>query len=591
MIKQQYYLARLIAPLFLLQALILQAQMPTVSSSTASTPKPSCNSMGQTKVEQRLKQYSELDKKCKVLYADPSKDLGELVKQTSKDTVIFLSSKTAPGATLSPATPASSIAPSATLSPATQAAKTPVEYFVDSEIVLKDGQSIIGAADDGFEIVIRDRSTFNHKHLLTVGDPESFKPLETKDSYIRHLTFWPSLNNPRLPIDSIISAECFNRKLIIEDNVFRTPAKAAFKLECKEFSDAPDPTHPPGPHLKFAKNRIYGGKYTSVTDRIYSHVIQEQGIFINLPSVVNQSGRLSVIGNTFEDDIAEAAEFRLAPGSKINVFNNIINISNVGPITRSTTQKGGFVLVGPTHDLAKLPVFFLAGNQIKVTRTAITVRGQLGLTLVCNHLQAVNPWRQPLKQFSIKAMPAPLGQVSGVCSSLVGPTSVMPISGTNSTFVMSTPTPDSTAVMSTSGPDSIAVMSASSPNATLAMSTPIPDSNAVMSTPTPNSTLVMSTPAVNSTVAIPTPTTHGSIRFANIWTPINDSSSTPCTGLVNFEGQFFFRKEICQLFTLASASVANTTSGSLLVPTTAAGTTAEITGLGVLATLAIWLNL
>ncbi|WP_422475444.1 hypothetical protein [Endozoicomonas sp. ALB032] len=588
MIKQQYYLARLIAPLFLLQALILQAQMPTVSPTTSSLS--TCDTLtGQTSgVEKRLNLYRKLvnGEECIVLDHDPSKDLGDLIKQIPKDTFIFLSSKTAPSATLSPATPASSIAPSATLSPATQAAETSVEYFVDSEIVLKDGQSIIGAADDGFEIVIRDRSTFNHKHLLKVGYPKSFKPDETKDSHIRHLTFWPSLNNPRLPLDSIISAECFNRKLIIEDNLFRTPAKAAFKLECKEFSDASDPTHPPGPHLQFANNKIYGGKYTSIMDRIYSHVIQEQGIFINLPSVINQSGRLSVIGNRFEDDIAEAAEFRLAPGSKINVFNNIINISNVGPITRSTTQKGGFVLVGPTYDLAKLPVFFLAGNQIKVTRTAITVRGQLGLTLVCNHLRAVNPWRQPLKQFSIKAMPAPLGQVSGVCSSLVGPTSVMPISGTNSTFVMSTPTPDLTAVMSTS-----AVMSASSPNATLAMSTPIPDSNAVMSTPTPNSTLVMSTPAVNSTIAIPTPTTHGSTRFANTWTPINDSSSTPCTGLVNFEGQFFFRKEICQLFTLASASVANTTSGSLLVPTTAAGTTAEITGLSVLATLAIWLNL
>ncbi|WOG30078.1 hypothetical protein [Endozoicomonas sp. 8E] len=589
MIKQQHCLARLIAPLFLLQALILQAQTPTISSSTSSLPTSSCNTLtGQTTgVEQRLRQYRELinGRQCVVLNANPSTDLGELVKQIPENTVIFLSSNTAPGATLSPATPASSITPGATLSPTTPASyKTSVEYLVDSEIVLKNGQDIIGAADDGFEIVIRDRSDFIHRHLLRVGYPGSFKPEETKDSHIRHLTFSPSLNNARLPIDSIIFAECYNRKLIVEDNVFRTPVKAALALDCKEFSDASDPTRHLGPGLLFTNNKIYGGKYTSIMNKMYSYFIQEQGIFINISSVINQSDRLSVIGNLFEDDIAEAAEFRLAPGSKINVFNNIVNINNFGPTTRSSARKGGFILVGPTYSLSKRPVFFLAGNQIKVTRTAITVSGQLGLTLACNHLQAVNPWRQPLKQFSIKAMPAPLRKVSGVCSSFVGPTTVMPTAGPNSNFVMSTFTPDSMAVMSTSGPDSTVVMSASTPNATLAMSTP-----------TPNSTVVMSTPAVNSTVAIPTPTTHGSIRFANIWTPIKDSSSTACAGLVNFEGQFFFYSEICQPFTLASAfasaSVANTTSGSLLVPTTAAGSTAEISGLGVLATLAIWLNL
>ncbi|WOG30077.1 hypothetical protein [Endozoicomonas sp. 8E] len=428
---------------------------------------------------------------------------------------------------------------------------------------MKNGQDIIGAADDGFDIVIEDRSYFKYRHILRVGYPESFKPEETKDSHIRHLAFSPWKRSIHHPIESIVFAECFNRKLIIEDNLFVSPAKAAFALDCKKFSDASDSTRNPGPNLLFANNKIYGGKYSWIMDNTYYYVTQEQGILINLPSIINQSDRLSVIGNTFEDHIAQAAEFRLGPGSKINVFNNIVNISNAGLTIRSSARKGGFVLVGPTHSPSKLPVFFLAGNRIKVTRTAINVRGQIGLTLACNRLQAFNPWWQPLKQSSIRAMPAPLGEVSGVCASLVGPTTVMP----------------------TSGPDSTVVISASTPNATLAMSTL-----------TPNSTVVMSTPAVNSTVAIPTPTTHGSIRFANTWTPINNSSSTACAGLANFEGQFFFYSEICQPFTLrsgsgsASASVANTTSSSLLTPTKAAGTTAEINGLGVLASLVIGLK-
>ncbi|WP_422412897.1 MULTISPECIES: hypothetical protein [unclassified Endozoicomonas] len=530
------YLTRLIAPLFLLQALILQAHVPIVSSYISCLQISPCNTlMGQTSgVEQRLKQYRELvnGKQCVVLSVDPSEDLGRLVKKIPENTVILLSSATAPGATLSP-------------SPFPVTDKTPAVYFVDTEIVLKNGQDIIGAADDGFEIVIRDRSYFEYKHILRVGYPESFKPEETKDSHIRHLAFSPWQKSFHHPIDSIVFAECFNRKLIVEDNLFMSPARAAFALDCKKSFDASDSTRNPGPNLLFVNNKISGGKYSWIPDYTFYYVTQEQGIFINLPSIINQSDRLSVIGNTFEYYIAQAAEFRLAPGSKINVFNNIVNIFNAGLTIRSSARKGGFVLVGPAHSPSKLPVFFLAGNQIKVTQTAINVRGHIRLTLACNQLQAFNPWWQPLKQSSIRAMPAPLEKVSGVCGSLVGPTTVM-------------------------------------------------------STPTANSTVAMSTPAVNSTVAIPTPTTHGSIRFANTWTPINNSSSTACAGLVNSKSQFFFYSEICQPFTLryasasasaSSVSVADTTSSSLLAPTKAAGTTAKITGLGVLASLAIWLNL
>lgn len=550
MIKLQHFLAGFIAPVFLLHALIVEAQTPTTIS-TASLPTSLCDSLkGQAEgVQKRLSQYRELVKgrQCVILSADPAEDLAELVKQTPENTVILLSSGTSAGVTPSSSmAPAPSPAASSVVMPSSSVipkpVKTPVEYFVDSVIVLKNGQDIIGAADEGFEIVIRDRPDFQHKHILSVGSTDQFKRDETKNSHIRHVTFRTTRNNKRVPIDSIVFAECFNRKLVIEDNVFYLPVKAAVTLDCKEFTVASDKDRAKGPCMEFANNRVIGERYNSIDDKIFPYFIPNQGIFINLPAIVNQSERISIIGNTFEGNMAEAAEFKIGAGSSINVFKNTINISNAGNTTRDSVRKGGFVLAGPTESIGVPPAFFLAGNQIKVTRTAITVRGQLGLTFACNHLQAVNPWWQPQKQFVLKSLPVPLGKAAEVCSGGVSSTAVMPTHTSNPTVVMSTFSPNPTHVMSTL---------------------------------TPNSTVVMSIPDASS-------------RFANTWTAINSSLANACSGLVNFEGQFFFESEVCQTIYLPLAPV-NSTTGIPATPST--GSASVATPLAVMAGLFILLNL
>ncbi|WP_252179671.1 hypothetical protein [Endozoicomonas sp. 4G] len=423
----------------------------------------------------------------------------------------------------------------------TSSDKTPVEYFVDSEIVLKDGQDLIGAADDGFEIVIRDRADFKHKHILRIGSTENFKTSEKKDSHIKHITFSPTRNNKRVPIDSIVFAGCNNRKLIVEENVFHLPVKAAVSINCEEFSDASDPTRPKGPGLLFANNRIIGKQYNSINDKLFPYIIPDHGIFINLPSIVNQSKRLSVAGNTFEGNIAEAAEFRLGAGIRMEVFKNIIDISNTGNTTRDSVRKGGFVLAGPTDSIVTRPVFFLAGNQIKVTRTAITVRGQIGLTLACNHLQAFNPWWQPQKQFSLKAVPVRQQAMTTI-----------------------------NALKLCQEPFSSSVVT-STPGSTLV-------------SPTPASTLVAQTP--NSTLDTPTWTPSASSLTANTWTPVKHSTATACTGLVNLEGQLFFTTEVCQPVSLSDAD--NSTTA---LPTSSVDRVSVTTALGVITTLMIWLTL
>lgn len=73
--------------------------------------------------------------------------------------------------------------------------RTAVEYFT-YKIVLKDGQDIIGAADDGFEIVVMSRG-HGSEHMVEVGTSENFRFGETRDSHIKHLTFRP-LDTPRV---------------------------------------------------------------------------------------------------------------------------------------------------------------------------------------------------------------------------------------------------------------------------------------------------------------------------------------------------------------------------------------------------------
>lgn len=358
MAKLQRYLARLIVPLFLFQALSIPAQTTSQSSTvtpSAITPtsttscddllRPAILALQTTGVQQRLNQYRKLVKgrQCVILSANPSKDLSELIKQIPGNTFIVFSSNTAPAVTSSPT--ATSVT-----------GKTPVEYFADHEIRLKNGQDIIGAADDGFEIVIRDRPIFEGRHLIRVGTANKFQPAYTGDSNIKHITFRPTRNNKRLPIDSIIFAECYNRKLIVEENVFYPPVRAAVIIDCKNL-DASVNERLQGPKLQFADNRIIGERYDSIFDKLFPYIIPDQGLFINLPAIVKQSEKIAVFGNIFEGNIAEAAEFRLGPGTRMGIFKNTINISNVGNTTRYSVRKGGSFL----QDLQitrKSPCFF-----------------------------------------------------------------------------------------------------------------------------------------------------------------------------------------------------------------------------------------
>ncbi|WP_257276370.1 hypothetical protein [Endozoicomonas sp. SESOKO4] len=472
MINLKHYLTRLIIPLFLSQALSLQArttaQSPiaiaiATSHSTTAPPTVSCNSLaGHTRgVQQRLLQYSHLvpGRQCFVLSANPTEDLDQLINRLPENTVILLSSKTDPAVTT----------PSPAISPAPD--KTPVEYFIGSEIRLKDGQVIIGAADDGFDIVIRDRPGFTDKHLIKVGTTDNFQFGETRDSHIRHITFRPTRENKYLSIDSIVFSECYNRKLILEENVFHLPVKAALDFDCKQSLDASSDATRPGPGLLFANNTLIGTSFKSLTKTL----VPEKGISINLPAIRHQEKRLVVADNTFRGKMAEAGVFRLGPESRMEIFKNTVDITNYGRIGRPAVRKGGFDLIGHTDINAKPPLFNLAGNQIRVTATAVTVNGQLELVLVCNHLQGFNSWWQPQPQFLLKSIPATFEEIMEKCQNVPG-----------------------------------------------------------------------------SNVIVPTPST--SSQLANTWTGTKYSSDTACTGLVNFEGLFFFEKDHCQTVTPQSTS-------------------------------------
>ncbi|WP_252178080.1 hypothetical protein [Endozoicomonas sp. 4G] len=392
-----------------------------------STPRPTvlCDfltgqSMG---VQKKLDQYKDLfsGRQCVVLSADPAQDLSALIKRTPPNAVVLLSSETVSGPS---ATSSGSSATSSVPSTTSVTGKTPVEYFTDHEISLKDGQAIIGAADDDSEIVIRDRPGFKHHHLIRVGAKDDFQLSDTRDSHIKHITFRPARNDGHHPIDSIVFAECYNRKLMVEDNLFHGPARAAVTLNCAKFLDASAANWIQGPNLRFANNRIIGEKYDSMVDQRVPHDILNQGLFIHLPAIVKQSGQLSVISNTFEGNMDHAGVLRLATGSYIRVRENLIDISNVGSASGDSIDKGGFVLSGPVKDTVVPAVFYLAGNQIRATQTAIAVKGELALALVCNHLQGTRAWHQPQQQFSMKALSKMPKDVSNVCRNLVSSTAL-----------------------------------------------------------------------------------------------------------------------------------------------------------------------
>lgn len=553
MIKPLHHLTRLIVPVFLFQALNLQAQ--TTRPPTTSPPQPvSCNSLtGQTAgVERQLKQYRDLvrGRQCVVFSADPTENLNKLIERIPENTVILLSSHT----TIPPKAPGSG--------------NTPINYFISSAIVLQDGQDIIGAPDDGFDIIITNRKDRVIHTMVKVGSDKSFQFSETRDSHIKHITFLPTGPKYKSSVNVTISAECFSRRLIVEDNVFYVPFVSAVYLNCV----APLYTNSvnAGPGLRFANNTLGGVIIPSWA----GSSIPEKGIYINLPFINNLSQRLAVIGNTFLGKIAAAGEFILGPGSRLDVFRNKVNISNIGITFRNLVAagqslRGGFALSGPAYS-GRPPLFNLAGNQIQVTATAIIVSARLELALACNHLQAVSPWQQLRPQFRLIA--GDPSSLTDECNRLMSSSVVIP-------------TPDATAIM-----------------------------------PTLNSTAVM--PSPNATVVMSTPNPYPISRIVNTWTAMNGSTATACSGLFNVERQFLFDSEVCHAVAAPSNfMITNTPPGisttydtvttyndvaansnvktydnvatynrSLITPTSSAGASAVTTGLGVITTLATLLS-
>ncbi|WP_448218083.1 hypothetical protein [Endozoicomonas sp. 2B-B] len=450
MISQQRFLTRFIAPVFLLQTLIQQLEASTQSSTTPSSqslPTVSCDSLldprthskHSTVVQQRLRMDSELVNKrqCIILSTNPAENLNELIERIPENTVILLSSEV-----VMPTTPSPSVSSLHTTTPAPVV--TPGEYFVNSAIRLKNGQDIIGAAENGFEIMIKDRPGYEDKYVVRIGTTDNFQADETKNSNIKHVNFQPDRENNHPSIDSIVFAECYNRKLILEGNIFHLPIRAAVVLDCRKSLDASANGEIRGPGLQFSVNLITGEKYNTINNHYFPHLIPDHGIFINLPEIRNQSEQLVVKSNSFTGNMAEAGEFRIAPGSSMDIISNEVNISNAGFTRRDPARKGGFVLTGDIEGSeiieAGLPRFYMIENHISVTWTAITIWGGLELNLICNHLQAVNPWWQPLKPFSLKAVHKSLEDLSEqkLAEHKVRELCERPLS---SSILMSTPTP------------------------------------------------------------------------------------------------------------------------------------------------------
>ncbi|WP_257282008.1 MULTISPECIES: hypothetical protein [unclassified Endozoicomonas] len=414
MLKLQRYLARLIAPVFLLQALSTEAQtfQPSTTSPTASTPYPtvSCESLSEQTmgVRQRLDEYSRLvrGRQCIVLNADPTVDTARLISQIPENTVILLSSSTPQG-----------VPPSPSVNPVT--GKTPVSYFIDSEIILKAGQDIIGAADKGFEIVTTLSTGFKEQFMIRHGNRSDFHFGETRDNHIKHITFQPSEPDGHRPIKSIILAYCYNHRLIVANNLFYLPDWYGVELDCRKSLDASADDERTGPGLQFADNMIIGETFSAGPHNITSLY----GINIILPAIYNQSQKIAIVDNRFQGRMADVGKISLGAGTSIDIFRNTIDIDNSGgthlDLRGQQTQKGGFILTGITDTGAKPPRFNLAGNQIRVTDTAISIEALIALALACNFLQAVNPWQHAQLKNVTALNPLPL---AGECEKCVSPT-------------------------------------------------------------------------------------------------------------------------------------------------------------------------
>ncbi|WP_252178651.1 hypothetical protein [Endozoicomonas sp. 4G] len=381
---------------------------------------------------------------------------------------------------------------------------------------MKNGQDIIGAADEGFEIVIRTNPGYSDTYMVRIGTTGSFQFDKTGGNHIRHVTFQPVGHNNRTTVETIVFAKCYNRELIIENNLFNIPIYgAALILDCKESLDASvNVRRRPGPGLRFAKNTIIGKAI-----RTWCCVfLPKAGIIVNLHTIVNQSQRIAVIENSFQGEMADAGDFTLGFGSSMDIFRNKVDINNNIGKTRAEEASGrdvpkeGFSLIGHTSGSEEPPLFNLAGNRIRSKNIAIGVEKRIKLALACNHLQAANPWRQPQRQYSLEAVdPLPL---AGECERTVG-----------------------------------------------------------------------------STSAMVTPTSPTLCQIVNTWTSITGSMINPLSGLDNLDGQLFFDESVCPSVTTPFVAPDGTSSeaGEASTVSTASSTTAVMTGLGVITTLAILL--
>ena len=426
-----------LAPVFLFQILPIQAETnaqntteetssPT-STMTSLFPTPTstpplpdvetiaCNDINMdeqtTGVKQRLTESSELisGRQCLILKADPSEDLSSLIERIPDNTVILLSSETVFPPTSSPSTHSSTSAvietTSVLLMPSPTASPDPVQptadYYIGSEVVLRNGQDLLGAADEGFEIVIKDLADFSDGHMIKIGETKNFQMEDRADSTIQYITFSPKRNNNRKSVDSIIFAECYNRTLNVEHNHFQLDTRAAVFLDCKEPLDATADSMKTGPGLRFTNNTVVGETHRVNSDR----VIPDEGLFINLPAITHLTDKLEVIENQFEGEMAEAGEFRLGAGSEMNVFRNRVNISNEGQVRSDavSAEKGAFLLRGINNNDGDSPTFNLAGNNLTVTKTSISIDGHLTLAFACNTLQANDPWQQIKASLSLLA--------------------------------------------------------------------------------------------------------------------------------------------------------------------------------------------
>ncbi|WP_448215948.1 hypothetical protein [Endozoicomonas sp. 2B-B] len=538
MINFRRCFAFLIPPLFFLETLNLQAQITTQSTTavpTTSIPAPPltvlCDSLkGQTTgVQERLNDYRDLfsGRQCIVLSTNSSENLGKFINEVPKNTVILLSSETASGATLSP----SVITPSS--------GKIQVVYLIDSKIVLKDGQDIIGAPNEGYEIVISPDESYTDSYMITLGSLKYFSFDETMDSRIRHITFQPTAPNGRNPIGTIITARCINRRLFVEDNVFNLNCQNGVRIDCRLPLDASVDFRHQGPSLSFDNNMVTG--YTIESRR--RDCIPNGGLFVKLPAINKRFMAIGVYGNKFQRKMGWVAELHIGPGSSIDISGNEIDIDNTGEIVFKTVSPGykkeqfGFSLVGHSDTNEEPPFYALTRNQIRVKNTALDIKGIVKLALACNHFQAVKLWRQEQHEYSIKSADTLLWAYN--CESFVNPGNA------------------------TTGPLTF------SQHVNIALNTWAPIENS-------------RTSALSGLTNFEGQFFFNSSDCLYFPTPIENSTAVALVGMANFEGQFYFNSSACP--TVYSSSV--TPSGQ--ASTSSAGVMTTLLGVMTSLRVSLW---